>query len=203
MSSTIFAATCSATDPSSLPGKIRFMSRSNIGIPRDMESTPRGLMQGKSQRFPSNVLFVLLKCGSAHSRRTGLPASSPWVPVTTQIRFSCPVLCSGSITCFKIRKFSSTASPTSVTVFIVASYFTFLPPLLKLSAAGCAKEAPPVHGSIHKIPAMAQLDIPLIHKAVMSGIQSMPKLTIPHLCPGMARSLSGHHPGRASHLQDS
>jgi hypothetical protein len=42
----ILEATYSGTGPSSFPGKIRFMSRSNIGMPLVMESIPRGFRDG-------------------------------------------------------------------------------------------------------------------------------------------------------------
>ena len=46
MSATMREAIASSVVPRELPGKMRFMSRSKPGIPRVIESIPRGLIAG-------------------------------------------------------------------------------------------------------------------------------------------------------------
>ena len=56
----IAAAICSATAPVSEPGNIIFISRSNIGISRFIESIPSGFIDGYISTIPlSKCLFSL------------------------------------------------------------------------------------------------------------------------------------------------
>ena len=100
MSLKISDAMYSGMEPSFLPGKVLFMSRSNPGIPLVMESIPSGFRAGYMSTIPLRCCMLAFK-NLASSKQTSCPSSSsPCVPVTMHILFASGPMPSGAILFF-------------------------------------------------------------------------------------------------------
>ena len=109
-------AVCSAIVPSGIPGKMRFMSRSKLGIPLFRVSMPRGFNAGYISTVPSSrPIFSFMRFAIWYA--TSCPSSSsPCVPVTMH-SLCFPLPCESTF--LRMKKCSSAGNAVDTIVFII------------------------------------------------------------------------------------